>query len=406
MKNLFLYRHCRNDFPAVNSIQCFCVNAYSEEVYICSKNTIYKLSVTGGQLGTVFSLHEYYDTQIPTVIHINFNSVTECVCLAFKNGDVLTFESNSRDIQCVGCVESGLKAVQWSPDQEVIVMVTGQDTVILMTGTFDPVTEVDLHQSGFGEKQFVTVGWGKKETQFHGSEGKAAAYAVQKSFEELSVLDSGQPQITWNGDGSLFAVSTVRPESNSRKICIFSRDAVLQYTSEPTAGLEEAISWRPSGNRIAASQRLPNKHVIAFFEKNGLRHGEFSLPFGQNECKIRHLSWNSVSSILAVWCENILGKMCLQLWTMNNYHWYLKQCLNFSAENKLLGIEWDTLHGNRLHVLCEGLCYMSYDWSWITNCSQGSTKVDGAFAAVIDGGKNKEFEMLYCNNILFSKQFL
>ena len=37
------------------------------------------------------------------------------------------------------------------------------------------------------------------------------------------------------------------------------------------------IFSRPSGNLIASSQKLPNKHEIIFFEKNGLRHGEFSL---------------------------------------------------------------------------------------------------------------------------------
>ena len=29
-------------------------------------------------------------------------------------------------------------------------------------------------QEGFGEGEFVNVGWGKKETQFHGTEGKEA----------------------------------------------------------------------------------------------------------------------------------------------------------------------------------------------------------------------------------------
>ena len=29
-------------------------------------------------------------------------------------------------------------------------------------------------QEGFGEGEFVNLGWGKKETQFHGTEGKEA----------------------------------------------------------------------------------------------------------------------------------------------------------------------------------------------------------------------------------------
>ena len=36
--------------------------------------------------------------------------------------------------------------------------------------------------------EFVTVGWGKKETQFHGSEGKQAA--AKKEAVQLGVKDS------------------------------------------------------------------------------------------------------------------------------------------------------------------------------------------------------------------------
>lgn len=77
----------------------------------------------------------------------------------------------------------------------------------MMTKDFEPITEVGIHQDDFGEGmvalsdsdvfqlrknnifrnvfiyivffffagKFITVGWGKKETQFHGSEGKQAA---------------------------------------------------------------------------------------------------------------------------------------------------------------------------------------------------------------------------------------
>lgn len=46
---------------------------------------------------------------------------------------------------------------------------------------------------------------------------------------------------------------------------------------------------RPSGSLLASSQRKPHRHDIVFFEKNGLQHGEFTLPFAKDEvlvCKL------------------------------------------------------------------------------------------------------------------------
>lgn len=64
--------------------------------------------------------------------------------------------------------------MEWSPDQELLVLVTKDLRVILMSCTFDPITEQSLASDEFGDKEFVNVGWGTKETQFHGSEGKHA----------------------------------------------------------------------------------------------------------------------------------------------------------------------------------------------------------------------------------------
>lgn len=41
---------------------------------------------------------------------------------------------------------------------------------------FNIINKIELYSSQFGEGEFITVGWGKKETQFHGSEGKQAAH--------------------------------------------------------------------------------------------------------------------------------------------------------------------------------------------------------------------------------------
>lgn len=45
-------------------------------------------------------------------------------------------------------------------------------------------------------------------------------------------------------------------------------------------------TFRPSGNLIASSQQTPDEHRVIFYERNGLRHGEFVLPFLPNEQKV------------------------------------------------------------------------------------------------------------------------
>ncbi len=87
--------------------------------------------------------------------------------------------------------------------------------------------------------------------------------------------------------------------------------------------MDNALSWRPAGNLMASIQRLEDRVDIAFFERNGLRHGQFSLrsPEGRTLTKDEiHLSWNADSTVLAVTLDDRI-----QLWTMGNYHWYLKQ---------------------------------------------------------------------------------
>ena len=64
-------------------------------------------------------------------------------------------------------------------------------------------------QEGFGEADFVNVGWGKKETQFHGTEGKEAARARAIERGTLSSADDGRVRVVWRGDGQMLAVSYV-----------------------------------------------------------------------------------------------------------------------------------------------------------------------------------------------------
>lgn len=81
--------------------------------------------------------------------------------------------------------------------------------------------------------------------------------------------------------------------------------------------------------------------------------------------------------------------LAVQLWTVGNYHWYLKQSLPFSTcgKSKIVSLMWDPVTPYRLHVLCQGWHYLCYDWHWTTDRSSGENSSDMANVAVIDGSK-------------------
>lgn len=72
--------------------------------------------------------------------------------------------------------------MEWSHCQEVLALVSKNYRVVVMSCTYDIVNQVELLNEEFGAKEFITVGWGKKETQFHGSEGKQAAKPKRDIF--------------------------------------------------------------------------------------------------------------------------------------------------------------------------------------------------------------------------------
>lgn len=85
-------------------------------------------------------------------------------------------------------------------------------------------------------------------------------------------------------------------------------------------------------------------------------------------------------------CQLVAGQSTLLLWSVNNYHWYLKQRLDLSVNNSPVAIAWDLESGNRLHIFCSGGKYINYDFSWRVDHSNGMHSNNGAFVAVIDGG--------------------
>jgi elongator complex protein 1 len=265
-----------------------------------------------------------------SILDLHHFSDTTTTCLILAGGDIVLVRENPLEseelVEIVGSIDAGITAAAWSPDEELLAITTQASTLLLMTRDIENISSITLTPEDVNVSSHVSVGWGKKETQFKGKRAKALQDpTVPERVDEgiLSHFDDRSVTISWRGDGAFFAIVTVE-QDHRRMIRMYSREGQLESVSEPVDGLEGALSWRPSGNLIAGVKRSDDKIEVVFFERNGLRHGQFDLRCTTEELQTLTtpltLRWNSDSNVLAVCYPNKV-----QLWTMSNYHYYLKQ---------------------------------------------------------------------------------
>jgi elongator complex protein 1 len=265
-----------------------------------------------------------------SIVSLHHSSDTATSCLVLAGGDIVLVREQPLQyeelVEIVGSVDAGIAAAAWSPDEELLTIITLANTLLLMSRDIDSIASIELTAEDVNVSSHVSVGWGKKETQFKGKRARALQDpTVPETIDEgvLSAYDDRSVTISWRGDGAYFAVSKVE-EERRRMIRVYSREGQLGSVTEPVDGLEGALSWRPSGSLIASLRRTGTNVEVIFFERNGLRHGQFDLRLTPEEMESMKtspkLGWNSDSNVLAV-----LFVDKVQLWTMSNYHYYLKQ---------------------------------------------------------------------------------
>lgn len=273
---------------------------------------------------------------VDSILCLQYFADTATICLILAGGDLVIVREEPLPgedlIEIVGSVDAGIAAAAWSPDEELLALSTRADTLIFMTRDFDSIANTALSTEDVKVSAHVSVGWGKVETQFKGKRAKALRDPTVPEYVDqgaLSPLDQGDTTITWRGDGSYVAVNAM-VGAKRRMVRVYSREGVLDSVSEPVDGLEGALSWRPAGNLMAGIQRLEDRVDVVFFERNGLRHGQFSLRLTTDDMKgwasAIGLRWNIDSTVLAVCFTDRI-----QLWTMGNYHYYLKQEIRSSS---------------------------------------------------------------------------
>lgn len=336
------------------------------------------------------------DLEHDHVVSLQYLASIATTCLVLAGGDIVivrdAVQPDQDKIEIVGSIDAGIATAAWSPDEDLLAITTRADTLIYMSSLdFEQTANAVFAPEDAKLSKQVNVGWGKKETQFQGKGAKALRDPTMPERVDEGTLSPGDDHsvsMSWRGDGAYIAVNTVQGDTR-RMIRIFTRDGVLDSVSEAVDGLEGSVSWKPSGQLMAGVQRTDHDAQVVFFERNGLRHGEFSLRLGDHmrdqwTQRIR-LVWNVDSSILAVCFRDRV-----QFWTIGNYHYYLKYetLLNGDCQNGQTIITWHPEDALRCFVRVsygQASVIRSLRFSYGVSHGPTSPPHDLGLTAVIDG---------------------
>lgn len=99
----------------------------------------------------------------------------ELLCLIYANGAVCTVNLDTKQFDKI---ELGYQLItaDFSPECDKIVLTT-ESKLVLLNSFFEEINCDELNDQKQGAVDVLNVGWGRKETQFHGSEGKQARTA-------------------------------------------------------------------------------------------------------------------------------------------------------------------------------------------------------------------------------------
>ncbi|KAK9715761.1 hypothetical protein RND81_06G187500 [Saponaria officinalis] len=134
----------------------------------------------------------------------------------------------------------------------------------------------------------------------------------------------------------------------------------------------------PSGAKIATVLDRTNENMcpsITFFERNGLERSSFSIN-EPSDAAVEVLKWNCSSDLLIalVRCEKYYS---VKIWSFSNNHWYLKQEIRYSRQDRLQ-LMWDPTKPFQLICWTSSGQISVYNFIWI------SAVMENSVALVID----------------------
>ena len=321
------------------------------------------------------------------VVLIDYIVETGCVLVVSRHGHVIQIAVSSFSQK--SCLlyrhDCHISSVRLSPTQDLVALADIQNRLFLFPTDFAECLKQDnaLLQNESVNKP-VGVGWGSKETQFFGLDGRPSKEREDKNKVVLSdgeieksnlithsdtfinQMQSNRNKssvIDWREDGQMLATLTAIPDTDKHYLKIWNRNLKLQHMSEQLVTIERGIlRWIPNGQFVCCAQRRDMRvNEIAMFEKNGMVHQRITLPTCFADLYIKEMSWSNDSNILSIIgvqfsldSESVRKRHILFLYTMQNFHYYLKCTAileDFHTDvAKVFSCRWSPINANLLYI--------------------------------------------------------
>ena len=177
MKNLILSSRSDHSLEATfenlkDEAKYICTSkAYSkfgnQNVYLASEKCI--VCLNGKRLIWSQPIDKEESTSL-TGLH--FCDINRKVYASFSNGSIFTYSEMDGVVEEEAAIGACITSMAWSPDDEIVLLATDLNMIVALTQGMDKIDDIEVNQEGFGDQEFINVGWGKKETQFQGKRGK------------------------------------------------------------------------------------------------------------------------------------------------------------------------------------------------------------------------------------------
>ena len=89
---------------------------------------------------------------------MNYQLELEAVSVSLSSGTIVLIHTESQEVEEVGCVDSGITALEWSPDGDILAIITGSGNLLIMSQEWEALSEVSLDDSGAPVSE-GTISW-------------------------------------------------------------------------------------------------------------------------------------------------------------------------------------------------------------------------------------------------------